>query len=351
MKKVPHEPYFFVLESLKNKCITISMTRTYSFCSNKGGVGKSTLSTNLAAAYALAHPNETILYCDLTFTKSISNILCGSTNPASMMGVIHMMSGVSRRRDAAKRLATIVIPLLAGVVYMLPLVPGAIFVGLFCGVMYTYVFKYVLQRVDPLASSCTSTLAPNLRVLVGGETLAAASKEFPWETAVKEWKVPSSVDVVIFDLDNVLDTYAKFALMVSNHVIIPSSLNLMDFERLCIDPRNNSIFDFIKELPKKHQPTIKGVVFNRVKCIGNAADDEDDEDFKMSASDSSLRDKLVGMFNAKLPVGTFALMRELPPSTIFAMLDSSKPIPFLANTKPFESAKSNFRRIANSLFV
>ena len=323
------------------------MTRSFAFCSNKGGVGKSTLSTNVAAAYALAHPKETILYCDLTFTKSISNILCGSSTPSSMMGVIHMMSAIKRRRESARQLMMPALPLLAGFVYMLPLFPCILFLGAAGALAYAYVFKYVFQRVDPLASATASTLANNLKVLVGGETLAAASKEFPWETAVNEWTVPASVDVVIFDLDNVLDSYAKFALMVSNHVIIPSSLNLMDFDRLCIDPRNNSVFDFILGLPKKHRPTVKGVVFNRVKCMANDADDGND--FKISASDATLRDKLIGMFRAKIPVETFALMRELPPSTIFSMLDANRPIAMLADTKPFESAKENLRRLANAL--
>jgi cellulose biosynthesis protein BcsQ len=326
------------------------MTRTFSFCSNKGGVGKSTLSTNLAAAYALAHPEETVLYCDLTFTESISNLLCGETKQASMMGVIHMMSGIRRRRESAKKFAWVAIPVFAGVVYILPLAPAILFLIAFVVMVYAYVFKYVLQRVDPLAASCTSSLAKNLHVLVGGETLAAASKEFPWETAVKEWNVPSSVDVVIFDLDNVLDEYARFALMVSNHVIIPSSLNLKDFKRLCVDYRNNSIFDFLNGLPAKQRPTVKGVIFNRVKCFKEETDDDQGE-FQITASDASLRDQLIGLFGAKTPVHTFSLMRELPPSTIFAMLDASKPIPMLPSNKAYDSAKENLKRLANNLLA
>lgn len=324
------------------------MTRTYSFCSNKGGVGKSTLSTNLAAAYALAHPDEKVLYCDLTFTKSISNILCGETTPASMLGVIHMMSGIRRRRDTAKKFSYIIIPIVAAIMYAFPIVPALIVLCAFGGFLYVYLFKYVLQRVDPLASSCASSLAKNLHVLVGGETLASASKEFPWETAVNEWFVPPSVDVVFFDLDNVLDTYAKFALLVSDYVIIPSSLNLMDFDRLCVDPRNGSIFDFINTLPKKKKPIVRGVIFNRVKCM--SAKDEDEDDFKISASDMELKESITKSFKEKISVQTFVLMRELPPSTIHAMLNSKKPIPMLSKNKAFESAQDNLRRIANQLF-
>lgn len=81
------------------------MTRTVVFANNKGGVGKSTISCNLAAVTARLLPDKRILYIDLTLTESISKILLGDATPASMSKVLGLLSEVRTRRATAKTTA------------------------------------------------------------------------------------------------------------------------------------------------------------------------------------------------------------------------------------------------------
>jgi hypothetical protein len=225
--------------------------------------------------------------------------------------------------------------------------------------MLLYYRKKVARKVNPMEFASMSTHSKNLGVLVGGESLARASKGFDWKIAAGEWTVPADVDVVVFDVDNVLDDFARFAFSVSDGVVVPSTLNMFDFERLCVDPRNNALFDFLREMPAGKRPKVSGVVFNRVKCVANAKKDEIEDDvadeFDISASDKSLRDGVEARFEEKVHVGRYAMVREMPPSVMNAMFDQRKPVCMLSASShmgtALEGAKDNFSRVAKKIFV
>lgn len=327
------------------------MTRSVVFASTKGGVGKTTLSTNICAAYAKIHPGKKILYCDLTLTRSLSKILLGETAAASMMDVINKMRvRETKREKAIKMTLASGVPMLA-FAFLFSWSYCFFLLGVYAVVIHLSFFRPIKQSVNPWGMAAQSTLAPNLRVLVGGDLLAKASRTFPWKTAINEWNVPPEVDLVIWDLDNMMDDYATFALSVSDKVIIPASLNLFDFERLVIDPRNNALFDFIRAIPAKLRPTYSTVIFNRLKCVKNAEDDK--AEFEISAADRSLRDDLETRFAEQGQFERFTIMRELAPSLLSAMYVQKLPIVFLKPTPQLnpalEGACKNLENIARFL--
>merc|ERR1712118_55267 len=165
-------------------------------------------------------------------------------------------------------------------------------------------------------------------------------------------QVPDSVDVVIFDIDNVLDDYAKFAFSVSTDVIVPTSLNPNDFERLCSDPRNGSLFDFMEGLPARLRPNYRAVIFNRVKCIKNEG--EHGDAFGISSDDKSCRDTIQAKFASKLGLNSIetCVMRELPGSLLQSMMSEQKR-PLVAlnikNNSALPNAQDNLKKIVESI--
>ena len=329
------------------------MTRSYVFANNKGGVGKSTLSTNVVAAYAKAFPAKKILFVDLTLTKSIARILQGDVPFAPVYAVVERMCAQKRHRRRALWILLVTAPAAVAVLAVGRALGAALFFAYAAGMLWYY-RKRASRRVNPLEYACVSEHAKNLHVLVGGESLARAAKDFDWRTAAGEWTVPASVDVVVFDVDNVLDDFARFAFAVSQGVVVPSTLNMFDFERLCVDPRNNSLFDFLLAMPAKARPAVSCVLFNRVKCTANAKEEDDTETFGISASDRALRDAVEARFEEKTTVGKYLMVRELAPSVMNAMSDQRKPVAMLAGSAhlgtALEGAQDNFARVAKVIF-
>lgn len=327
------------------------MTVSVVFASTKGGVGKSTLSTNVCAAFAKMYPNKNILYCDLTLTRSLSKILLGDTAPSSMMTVIDKMRVREINKSRALKFTLASILPVIGIAITMAWVRA---LGLLCTYGLAIYWKFlrpIKQTVNPWELAAQSSLAPNLRALVGGDLLARAAKTFPWKTAINEWKVPANVHLVIWDIDNTLDDYATFALSVSNKVCIPASLNLFDFERLVVDPRNNPLFGFIAALPPKTRPVYSTVIFNRLRCVKNAEDGLGE--FEISAADRSLREELETRFTEHGNFEHFTIMRELAPTILSAMYAQKTPIIFLKQTpqlgSALEGAKQNLETIARLL--
>lgn len=324
------------------------MTRSVVFASNKGGVGKTTLSTNVCAAYVKANPGKKVLYCDLTLTRSLSKILLGETAPSSMMTVIDKMRIREKKREKAiKFTLASIIPMVA--ISMTFSWSYCFFLmGVYVLAIHIAFFRAIKQVVNPWELAAKSTLAPNLRVLVGGDMLAKVSRSFPWKTAINEWHVPAEVDVVIWDLDNTLDDYATFAMSVSHKIIIPASLNLDDFERLVTDPRNNALFSFVQDLPAKLRPTYSTVIFNRLKVLKNA--ENATAEFEISAGDQSLRETLETRFAENGQFEHFTVMRELAPTLLNAMYSQKLPIVYLKPTSQltsaYEGACQNLNNIA-----
>lgn len=394
--------------------IPSTMTRTVVFANNKGGVGKSTLSTNLAAAYALKYPNREILFVDMTLTRSISSLLLGDATVFSMASIISMLSTVKRRRENAMRFSVGSIPVLAVFMYAFSL-PFAVMTLIgYLVLLYLYLYKYALRIVDPTKYSSRSTLFPNLSVLVGGETLANISRDFPWKVACSEWHIPASVNLVIIDIDNTLDDYARWAMSVANDIVIPTrsvrqgsrgkvpphptpphprstqasrkkprdwlflahSLNEFDFERLGVDPRNNSLFEFVEKL-KLPKLRYKCVIFNRVRCAQNlhadtavapeshsleAAEGEDASDdgvdapeFKLYAQDEQQRNRLAGLFRSRIGGGhKVAHMREISGNLMNMAITQKLPIVKLSVSRSMnetlQSAIDNLTRVAVKTF-
>jgi cellulose biosynthesis protein BcsQ len=304
------------------------MPKSFVFASNKGGVGKSTLSTNIAASYALTHPDKNVLFVDLTFTKSISNILLGDAAPPLQNSLIQFIEAIDKKEKNIKKLILFSIPVLAGIIHAC-----SAFVA-FCILVFDLVFiimyyVYIGKMNKITIVSRKSTLFPNMQVIVGGDLFAKSMKDkaFPLATALKKWNLSGweSADVVFFDVDNVLDDVAKFAFILANYVIIPTSLSAMDFERLCVDPRNTPIFEFLQSIPKKNRPKVKGVIFNRLKSINNSSE-SDHESFTIAKAEMTIKRELEEKFREHIDVEHFVMMRELPASLMQSMLDEKKPI-------------------------
>lgn len=296
----------------------------YLFANNKGGVGKTTLSTNFAAALAKADETRTVLYVDLTFTKSTSRILLGDASPASFARLLEQFYRSKKTRDGllwsvgVAFVATAVALKLSGVRV------GAAVLLAFLSYLYYTVAYALFRRVDPMRHAAASTLLPNLKVLTGGESLARfANAAFPWKMAIKEWKVDHARTDVVIDIDNVLDDFARFGIALATHVIVPMTPSPVDFERLCVDPRNRSLFDFAREMSATRRVT--HLVVNRLRCTNNERDEAGR--FGLSAADAAALDDLRQRFEAKIghdmKVG---VVREFPPSVMNHMHAARMPV-------------------------
>ena len=334
----------------------VAQVPTVVFTCNKGGVGKSTLSTNTVASYAKRHPDKRILYIDLTFTNSISSYLLGDAEPASMSEALDMMGQVKRRRDRARRQAAYGLPVLCVLLYMLP--PSLV---LLCAAMtaaYAYyafyaLFSKKLAKVDASILAARSSLFPNLMVLVGGETLARASRDFPWQMAAQEWVPPSDTDLVVIDIDNTLDDYARWAFSIATGLVVPLGLNHFDFERLSVDPRNGALFDFAEQVGNK-QLKYKAVIFNRVRLQADLKEGESDPEgyeFKVAKAEAGLRDDLIAKFRSR--VGTdFApcMVREFAGKVISEMHKRRRPICMVDDFDSATAASKNLDMVADRIF-
>lgn len=321
------------------------MPRSLVFLNNKGGVGKSTLAVNLSAAYAHAHPDKTVLFVDLTLTKSLARHLLGDAPPARSADLLRALGLRRATRRRALFWAASLFPFAAALSYV-RVVPGTVALLALAALVWFRTRRGA--RVDVLALAATSTHAPNLRVLVGGETLVPAAGALRWREAVAEWAAPAA-DLVVFDLDNVLDDLARFATGVAAFVVVPASLNMFDFDRLCVDPRNGGLFEFLATLPAGRRPALGAVIFNRLRVVGG----DDNGDFAVSAADRALQEELEARFAEKGEVGRFARMRELAPSVVRAMLDRATPVAFLPPTTQLgaalEAARGTLAALADAV--
>lgn len=297
------------------------------FANNKGGVGKSTLSTNFAAALALADPEREVLYVDLTFTKSTSQMLLGDAPPRSFAGLLAEFYKSKRTRDGV--LWSVALAFVAAAVAMQLSGPrtGAAVVLAFVAYLYYMVKCVLFRRVDPSRHAAQSSLAPNLKVLSGGESLARfANAPFPWQMALKEWHVANRATRVVIDIDNVLDDFARFGLALASRVIVPMTLSPMDFERLCVDPRNGSLFEFARAAGALGR--VAHVAVNRLRCSSNARGE--DGRFSVSAADAEAAQALQRRFEGKAGHAVqLSFVREMPPSVTSHMHGASLPVVFM----------------------
>jgi cellulose biosynthesis protein BcsQ len=331
------------------------MTKTVLFATNKGGVGKSTLSTNFAAVYARLNPGKKVLYVDLTMTRSISGVLLGSAPVKSMSSLLDALSKVRTMREKATYASWCVTPVVLALVGMLTSKANVIILTLFLYVslMYVAFSKRTSKKVNPMSYGSESTLYTNLTVLVGGETLANMPSAFPFKTATKEWRVPSDVDLVLIDLDNCLnDDYSRWALSIADEVVVPMSLSAFDFERLTVDPRNGALFNVLKTMGSR-APRVSAVVFNRLRV--QAHESGGDAEFKISGDDQSvlnlLQDKIRVLVGDKHQI---TLMREMPSSIMSAMLSDGVPIDKVkkskSNSAALDNAIENIEKIVQHIF-
>lgn len=296
----------------------------YLFANNKGGVGKSTLSTNFAAALARADETRTVLYVDLTFTKSTSQILLGEASPVSFVRLLDEFYRAKATRDGLLWSVGVAFVATAVALKLSGARVGAAVLLAFLAYLYYMVTYALFRRVDPMRHAAASTLLPNLRVLTGGESLARfANASFPWKMAVREWKLADARTDVVIDIDNVLDDFARFGMTLATHVFVPMTLSPMDFERLCVDPRNRSLFDFAREMSASRRVT--HLVVNRLRCTNNERDEAGR--FGLSAADAAALDDLQKHFEAKIghemKVG---VVREFPPSVMSHMYGARVPV-------------------------
>lgn len=335
------------------------MTRTFVVCNNKGGVGKSTVSSNICAVLSRLHKDKSILYVDLTLTKSISTILLGDAPVKSMSTVLSQLGEVRSRRRIARSVGFYSIPAISAAIYLLPLEASIGALVAYALFMYLLFFKYALKEVNPIQYASKSTLYENLSVLVGGETLSNLPKDFPFDIAKKEWKVPPDVDYVIIDLDNILnDDYAKWALSVADEAIVPMSLSTFDFDRLCTDPRNGALFEVLEQMGRS-APRISSIVFNRLRVHASYSEDDEnpnDHEFKLSRDEDDLLEAINKMIESRIgDRHSVSLMREMPPGIIASMLNESVPVDKIKknnnNRKTLENSIQNLEHIVDKVFA
>lgn len=306
------------------------MGKVVVFANNKGGVGKSTLSTNVAAAWAKEHSERRVLYVDLTFTHSISSILLGTTKERSFLSVIEDF----KRSHAARQnilwslavwFVAMAVALRASGVSL-----GVAVAAAYLSYVYYAITGVLLKRVTPLSSAAKSSLLDNLYVLTGGDALAAAANSaFPWKIAKKEWKVDKSIDVII-DIDNALDDYARFAISIATDVVVPLTLNPHDFDRLCKDPRNGSLFEMCRGMGMESK--VRHMVVNRLRCTSGERD-VDTQLFGVSASDYDAAHVLLDRFSEQSCKDVkLRFVRELSPAVMHAMHTHKTPIALLSHS-------------------
>ena len=225
------------------------MGRSIAFVSSRGGIGKSTLVSQLAAAYAHANPELTVVVIDASLhADSSAHLLGGLQEPSS-------------EYPTAKSMADGMISALA---------PSKTFHGLLhaLGSPAPAVSSFgrlwargsAAPRIDPLDFAVTPAthyarggVPSNLRLIAGGATLKGLdAAQAPSLAKSLSDAMRSAPDTVLFVIDTDAEICERpsssIAAAAADRIAIVASSMWSDFLRLLSDPHNN-IPDFLAGIP------------------------------------------------------------------------------------------------------
>jgi hypothetical protein len=267
-----------------------------------------------------------------------------------------LMGGAKRRRDQMRWGGIYSAPVMCALLYAMGPTMGALLLAAYACAGATLFARGGPTRVDAGKHAAQSSAFPNLSVLVGGSTLADTSRDFPWRVAAAEWLVPNAFDIVVIDIDNVMDDYARWALTVATDLIIPMGLNVFDFERLCVDPREGGLFPTVITL-NNTKLKYRAVILNRVKCYKNLTEEDepglvDEYEFHVATAERTMRDRLLDKFRGQIGHGFVpCMMRELSGKIVTESQQLGRPICLLDQAdKATAAATANLELIANKIF-
>lgn len=162
--------------------------------------------------------------------------------------------------------------------------------------------------------------------------------------------VSTNTYVFVGGQDNTLDDFARFAMHIGNHVVVPTSLSMFDMSRIVAkDPRNNALVPFTRALDKAQ---IHTMIVNRVRCTG---EDGDDYQFKVAAAEKALVEELTETLQAATDRDVEVdLMREIPGKFLQTMLEQEKPLVGLtvpsSSAATLGAARDNLDHLASLVF-
>lgn len=224
------------------------MGRSIALVSSRGGVGKSTLASQLAASYASNHRDITVILIDASLHgDSSAHLLGGMQEPsAAYPDAKSMAEGVITALPAGKSFYGLLQALNGpapqptssfGRLWSRAPAPASQRVNL---------LEYAAQASETWPSGCAPT---NLHVIPGGKNLKSLDPSTAPALATTLSEViraaPSNY-LVVFDTDAELieRTASTIAAVAADRIAIVASSQWQDFLRIITDP-HNSIIDFL----------------------------------------------------------------------------------------------------------
>lgn len=247
------------------------MAEVYAFCSNRGGVGKSSLAANMAAAVAACKPATPVLLLDMSIHGDSSRILLGGVQPPTteVQGVRTLgdqrLGELPPGRTARGLLDATQAPApAAGRSWWrgtsVAAAPG--------------VFDWQAHAVRPADAHPGGGSPSNLFLAAGGPSLYDITFQ-PTVDALRAALASMTGVIVIMDTDAELSERGASlaALGAANKLLVVLSSSWFDFGRL-LDDKGNSLFAglaWLSNLKPEYAPKVSKLVFNGLQKRANAA--------------------------------------------------------------------------------
>jgi len=272
-------------------------THSFSFCNNKGGVGKTFMSFQTACEAARARPDKSVLVVDFSLYADITALLLGGSSRAMHLAPMEglkvsvelttpdtRVEGLIRDLESAMDVEEEPAAKASGSIFGVFFDPKADAKA--AGGSVVDLQKYMLRPADK-----NPAIPGNLYLIPsagmeswGGNT--TGGQEVPlWARTGDEWwpcaqrlrravdALPETFDAVFFDTDHLAAcVLTKLALASAQSVILPLSFDDGDFNRLFQDVTGNALLsDVMLGMDTKGQlrARIQAMVFARVDKTAN----------------------------------------------------------------------------------
>jgi len=275
-------------------------SHSYSFCNNKGGVGKTFMAFQTACEAARARPDKSVLVVDFSLYSDITALLLGGSSRAmpgapmkGLQASVELTTPDTRVEGLIRDLENAM-----DVEDEAPAVKasGSIFGAFFKpreeakqpagGGSPLDLQKYMLRPADRNpAIPGNLYLIPSAGMESWGRTTTGGDDVPLWARKGDEWwpaaqrlrravdALPDTFDAVFFDTDHLAAcVLTKLALAAAESVILPLSFDDGDFNRLFQDVTENALLsDVMIDMDTKNQlrARIQAMVFTRVDKTAN----------------------------------------------------------------------------------
>jgi MinD-like ATPase involved in chromosome partitioning or flagellar assembly len=244
--------------------------RIYVFCSNRGGIGKSSLAAQLAPAVALANPERDVILLDLSIQGDASTFLLGgvaepkgdATGARTRGGEV--MAAQPPQKTAAAFLEAVLKPA--------PAQPRAPASSFWRGTSAPAAaaapaLDWREHAVQPSEVHPGGSCPPNLHVIPGGHALYGVP--FPALAPALRRALQSTGALVLVDTDAELsERGASLAgIAAADELAMVVSTSWCDYLRTLDDPANSllSALGFLSQVHPELKPRIGHVIFNNVQ--------------------------------------------------------------------------------------